>query len=71
MHLPLLYLRILGHELFAQGSGKLLQLVVVADGLYAVAGEEHRVARRNVQALNASEHTAHMNAEAVTDVQLR
>ena len=70
VHLPLLNLGVFGHQLVLQCVAERAQLVVVSNGLDAVAREEHGVAAWYVDALQAAQDAAHVYAETAADAQL-
>lgn len=69
-HFPLLYVGVLRHGLAPDSPLESLELLVVADGLQAIAGEDDGVAAGYVDALMTPQDAAHVYAEPRAETQL-
>ncbi len=62
-------MRVLGHQLALHGHAKVVQLLVAANDLQVVAGEDDGIAGRNVDASLAAQDAADVYAKAVSEAQ--
>lgn len=67
LHLAFLYVGVFRHDVGFGSLGKSLQLLVVANGLETVAGEDNGAASWDVDALVASQDTAYMDTVTSAD----
>ena len=68
-HFPLFDIWVVLVQFFVDDGVEVSQLIVASDDLYAVVGEEHRVAAGNIDASSATQDAAHMNAETSSHLQ--